>query len=145
MHLVRHAPALALLFVAIPASATPWCDLPQPHPVDAAFAVALERSGGVTADMRDAQGLAYEGWDNELNRLYRAVMQQFGNGPRRDALRQAQRAWLAWDDAEAVSDIAQQEDNGTAGPIAVADQSIARRRSRACTLYLMLEDPSTTP
>lgn len=116
-----------------------WCDLPQAHPIDAAFAAAIERSGGVTADMRDAQGLAYEGWDTELNRIYRELMLQLGGDMRADALRQAQRAWLAWDDAEAVSDLAMQQDSGSAGPLVIADQSLTRRRDRACTLYRLLE------
>lgn len=118
-----------------------WCGLPQPHPLDAAFARAIDRSGGVTADMRDAQGEAHAGWDGELNRLYRAVMKQLGGDMRAAALRQAQRAWLAWDDAEAVSDVAFAEDQGTSGPLGVADQGIARRRARACTLYQLLDTP----
>ena len=143
MHLVRHAPALALLFVAIPASATPWCDLPQPHPVDAAFAVALERSGGVTADMRDAQGEAFAAWDAELNRLYRRVLRQFGGDLRATALREAQRAWLAWDVAETRSDLAQQAETGSIGPVIVSGLALQRRRARACTLHEMQEpDPA---
>ena len=132
-----------LLSPAAHATEAHWCDLPQAHPVDAAFATAIARSGGVTADMRDAQGQAYEGWDAELNRLYRAVMRQLDGGPRADALRQAQRAWLAWDDAEATSDIAMQEDSGSAGPLVIADQAIARRRARACTLYMLLDSPAS--
>jgi uncharacterized protein YecT (DUF1311 family) len=120
-----------------------WCGLPQPHPLDAAFALAIEHSGGVTADMRDAQGEAYAGWDAELNRLYREVMKQLDGDVRATALRQAQRAWLAWDEAEAASDIAFAEDQGTSGPLGVADQAIARRRARACTLYLRLDSPAS--
>ncbi len=132
-----------LLSPAIHAAETHWCDLPQAHPVDTAFAAAIARSGGVTADMRDAQSQAYAGWDAELNRLYRTVMRQLEGDPRAAALRQAQRAWLAWDDAEATSDLAMQEDGGSAGPLVVADQAIARRRARACTLYLLLDSPDT--
>lgn len=117
-----------------------WCGLPQAHPLDAAFARAIERSGGVTADMRDAQGEAYAGWDEELNRLYRTVMKQLDGDVRAAALRQAQRAWLAWDGAEVGSDAAFAADQGTSGPLAVADQAIARRRDRACRLRQLLED-----
>lgn len=111
-----------------------WCGLPSPHPLDAAFERAIERSGGVTADMRDAQGVAHAGWDGELNRLYRDAMRQLDGDARAIALRKAQRAWLAWDAAEAASDLAFAADQGTSGPLAVADQAIARRRDRACTL-----------
>ena len=121
-----------------------WCGLPSPHPLDAAFARAIEHSGGVTADMRDAQGEAHAGWDAELNRVYRAVMRQLGGDARASALRQAQRAWLAWDAAEAVSDVAFVADEGTSGPLGVADQGIARRRARACTLHQLLATPAGT-
>lgn len=118
-----------------------WCNLPQPHPLDVAFARAIERSGGVTADMRDAQGEAHLGWDAELNRLYGALMEQLNGDVRAIALRKAQRAWLAWDAAEAASDLAFVADEGSAGPLGVADQGIARRRSRACKLHDLLDAP----
>ena len=120
------------------AAETHWCGLVRAHPVDAAFALALERSGGVTVDIRDAQASAYAGWDAELNRLYRLLMKRLGSGAAADALRQAQRAWLAWDDAELASDTALAGDGGSAGPITVADQAIARRRARACTFQNLL-------
>ena len=138
--------ACALLLAAPPASSADsvqWCGGTQVHPVDADFARAIERSGGVTVDMRDAQGVAYAGWDAELNRLYRQAMQRFAGDARADALRTAQRAWLAWDRAESRSDHFQHADVGTSGPLAVADLAIARRRARACALQAMragLED-----
>ena len=116
-----------------------WCNLPQAHPLDVAFAQAIARSGGVTAAMRDAQGEAYLGWDGELNRFYREVMSQLDGNVHAIALRKAQRAWLAWDAAEAESDGAFVADEGTSGPLGVADQAIARRRARACTLHDLLE------
>lgn len=114
---------------------THWCGQPQVHPLDAGFARTIERSGGVTAGMRDAQDRAYAGWDAELNRQYRLLLKDTGNGTRAAALRKAQRAWLAWDGAEADSDAAFVADQGSAAALAVADQAIARRRQRACDLY----------
>lgn len=132
---------LLAMLAGPPAVAAPthWCGMPQPHPLDAAFAEAIAHSGGVTVDMREAQSRAYDGWDAELNRLYRNVMRQFDGDLRADALRQAQRAWLGWDQAEAASDLAMQQDTGTSGPLVVADQAIARRRDRACTLSMLLD------
>ena len=118
-----------------------WCGLPQAHPVDAAYAQAMEKSGGVTVDMHDAQTAAFEGWDGELNRLYRDAMQQFGKDMRADALRTAQRAWLAWDRAETRSDLAQQADGGSSGPLIVTALATQRRRARACTLHDMQGTP----
>lgn len=136
---------LLIPLLAAPAHASDanWCDQPQIHPIDADFGAAIERSGGVTVDIRNAQASAYDRWDAELNRLYRTLMRQLDGGVRRDALREAQRAWLAWDAAEADSDLAMQEDNGSAGPLIIADQAIDRRRTRACTLYRL--QPTTPP
>ena len=116
-----------------------WCKLPGAHPLDAAHALAMEASGGV--DRHDAQTAAFEGWDGELNRLYRDAMQQFGKDMRADALRTAQRAWLAWDRAETRSDLAQQADGGSSGPLIVTALATQRRRARACTLHDMQDAP----
>ena len=118
-----------------------WCGLPQAHPVDAAYAQAMEKSGGVTVDMHDAQAAAHAGWDAELNRLYRSAMRSFGKDARAIALRDAQRAWLAWDEAETRSDLAAQADGGSIGPVIVSGLAMQRRRARACTLHDMQDDP----
>ena len=118
-----------------------WCDLPRAHPLDAALAVAMEASGGVTVDMHDAQGVALDGRNAELNRIYRKVMQQFGDGVRAITLRDAQRAWLAWDRAETRSDLAQQAEGGSSGPLMVTALATQRRRARACTLHDMQGTP----
>ena len=118
-----------------------WCGLPQAHPVDAAYARAMERSGGVTVDMHDAQAAAHAGWDAELNHLYRMAMQSFGKDARAIALRDAQRAWLAWDTAEIRSDLAQQMDGGSMGPVIVSGLAMQRRRARACMLYNLQDAP----
>ncbi len=118
-----------------------WCGLPQAHPVDAAYAQAMEKSGGVTVDMHDAQAAAHAGWDAELNRLYRSAMRSFGRDARAATLRDAQRAWLAWDAAETRSDLARQVDGGSIGPVIVSGLAMQRRRARACTLHDMQDDP----
>ena len=118
-----------------------WCGLPQAHPVDATYARAMEKSGGVTVDMHDAQVAAWAGWDAELNRLYRGAMQAFGKDARAVALRDAQRAWLAWDEAETRSDLARQADGGSIGPVIVSGLAMQRRRARACTLHDMQDGP----
>ncbi|MDQ3039186.1 MAG: DUF1311 domain-containing protein [Pseudomonadota bacterium] len=124
-----------LLAVAAQAQAPGhYCGQLQPHPIDAAFAQATERSDGVTADMRDAQEIAYTAWDAELNGVYRGLMQRLGDGAAARALRQAQRAWLAWDRAETESDIAQVAAEGTSGPLIVSELARERRRHRSCTL-----------
>ena len=132
---------LLLLLAGTAHAGDHWCGLPGAHPLDAAHAVAMEASGGVTVDMHDAQTAAFEGWDGELNRLYRNAMQQFGKDMRADALRTAQRAWLAWDRAETRSDLAQQADGGSSGPLIVTALATQRRRARACSLHDMQGTP----
>ena len=105
------------------------------------YARAMEQSAGVTVDMHDAQTMAFDAWDAELNRLYRGAMRQFGRDARADTLRAAQRAWLAWDAAETRSDLAQQADGGSIGPVTVSNLAMQRRRARACTLFNMQDEP----
>lgn len=115
-----------------------YCGRPTPHPIDVAFAAATERSGGVTADLRDAQSLAWEAWDKELDRIYAALMK--ATAPEaREALRAAQRAWLAFDEAQARWDAALHADEGTSAALEVGGAALARRRARACDLDTDLE------
>jgi uncharacterized protein YecT (DUF1311 family) len=112
------------------------CDYVEKHAIEAAFAADIERSGGVTVDMRDAQGRAHEAWDAELNRLYRALLDRLKRETDRNALRTAQRAWLAFDRAEAQwhwSD-AMHAQEGTAGPLNVVAASLDRLKRRVCDL-----------
>ena len=128
--------------LAFPAHAEDhWCGQPRAHPLDAAYAQAMEQSGGVTVAMHEAQTTAFDAWDAELNRLYRGAVRQFGRDARADTLRAAQRAWLAWDAAETRSDLAQQADGGSIGPVTVSNLAMQRRRARACTLFNMQDEP----
>ena len=141
---MRYSAILLLLLAGAGRAEGHWCGLPRAHPVDAAYARAMERSGGVTVDMHDAQAAAYAGWDAVLNRLYRNAIRSFGKDVRATALRDAQRAWLAWDEAETRSDLAAQADGGSIGPVIVSGLAMQRRRERACTLYNMQEsDPAS--
>lgn len=117
----------------VAAGAPAACDFPVPHAIDLAYAAAVERSGGVTAALRDAQGEAWEGWDAELNRLY-AELRQATPAPAHDILRNAQRAWLAFDTAQTQWDIALRADAGSAAALDIADAALARRRARVCEL-----------
>lgn len=110
-----------------------YCGRARPHPIDAAFAAAAERSGGVTADLVDAQSAAYAAWDKELNRLYAELSKRLP-AEKRDALRAAQRAWLAFDAAQAKWDMALHADEGTSAALNVGGAALARRRARACDL-----------
>ena len=146
---MKHALSVAALccgLAGIPAARAGehFCGRPTPHPIDLAFAAATERSGGVTADVRDAQSAAWEAWDQELNRVYAALVA--ATAPEaRTVLRAAQRAWLAFDEAQARWDAALRADQGTSAAIEVGGAALARRRARVCELAADLEQRRDEP
>ena len=132
--------ALTLCFAASTHAAEPhFCGRSTPHPIDQALAVASQRSGGVTVDIAEAQSAAFAAWDKELNRVYAALLKAAGP-ERRDALRSAQRAWLAYDKAQLRWDWALHADEGTSAPLNVEGAALTRLRQRVCELSTDLED-----
>ena len=112
-----------------------FCGHPMAHPIDKALADSAARSGGVTADLRDAQSAAYAAWDKELNRVYAQALKAAGP-TRRDALRAAQRAWLAFDTAQGQWDAMLHADQGTSAALNIAGAALERRRARVCDLSM---------
>ena len=115
-----------------------FCGRSTPHPIDQALAKASERSGGVTVDMADAQSAAFTAWDKELNRVY-AALQKAAGPERREALRNAQRAWLAYDKAQDLWVATLHADEGTSTALNVGGAALQRRRARVCDLLNDLE------
>ena len=115
-----------------------FCGRSTPHPIDQALAKASERSGGVTVDMADAQSAAFTAWDKELNRVY-AALQKAAGPERREALRNAQRAWLAYDKAQGLWVATLHADEGTSTALNVGGAALQRRRARVCDLMNDLE------
>lgn len=68
------------------------------HPIDRKLGNCLDRND-TTMGMLDCMGTAYTHWDAELNTVYRELMANLPP-PAQDALRDAQRRWLAFRDAE---------------------------------------------
>ncbi len=132
--------ALTLAIALAPAAhaADHFCGQRTAHPIDKALGVAADRSGGVTVELREAQSNAYLAWDKELNRIYAQVLKVAGPA-RRDALRAAQRAWLAFDTAQGQWDAAVAADQGTSGTLNVGGAALERRRARVCDLSRDLE------
>ena len=129
--------ACALLAPAAQA-AEHFCGQTKPHPIDQALARAAGRSGGVTVDLADAQSAAWAAWDKELNRLY-AQLQQKAGPERRDTLRAAQRAWLAYDQAQGHWDAAVHANQGTSAALNIGGAALERRRARVCDLQNALQ------
>lgn len=130
--------ALCLLPALHAHAAEHFCGQGKPHPIDQALARAAERSSGVTMDLADAQGAAWAAWDKELNRLY-AALQKAAGPERRETLRAAQRAWLAYDKAQALWDAALHADEGTSAALNTGGASLVRRRARVCDLQSALD------
>ena len=121
-----------------------FCGQTSAHPIDKALAAAAERSGGVTVDLRDAQSAAYAAWDKELNRIYAHVLKAAGPG-RRDTLRAAQRAWLAFDTAQGQWDSAVFADQGSSAALNIGGAALERRRARVCKLSEDLDSLKDSP
>src|SRR5690606_1257060 len=131
--MIRIARCLLALLLSAVATAPAACEFIPPHPIDQAYAAAVERSGGVTSQLRDAQGEAWQAWDAEMERV-QAVLRVTAPRDELNLLRAAQRAWLAFDAAQTRWDAALLAGSGSAAAIEVADAALARRRARVCQL-----------
>lgn len=144
---LRAAGGALLLGCALTAparAAEHFCGRATAHPIDKTLAAAAERSGGVTADLLDAQSAAYAAWDKELNRIYAQALKAAGPA-RRDTLRAAQRAWLAFDAAQHQWDMALFADQGSSAALNVGGAALERRRARVCKLGDDLDSLKDSP
>ena len=85
-----------LLLLPAFANITPYdppCSPNNPHPIEIWFEETMDTTGGVTVYVRDVFSEAYRKWDDELNRVYNALMKSLDEDGRHK-LRLAQRAWL---------------------------------------------------
>lgn len=140
-HCILLACALALAS-PVAAHEPNFCQQATPHPIDVAFERAIARSGGITADMRDAQAIAYAAWDKQLNEAYGALVKQLPK-PVAARLRASQRAWLAWDRSQTEADWSLLADDGTGAALQVSDMGRERLRARVCELqgWQLLVEP----
>ena len=107
-----------------------------PHPISAAYEACNEKDPS-TAGMMSCAAAAEAGWDKELNAAYGELTKAL-KGTSLEALRQAQRAWIAQRDREyALQDAIRGELDGTMwGPV-MADQraSLVEARARQLRAY----------
>lgn len=130
----RFAIAFLLSAPMVAHSAEVYCDTARPHSIDVELAESLEAGGGVTSEMRDAQGRAHEQWDAELNRVYTSLAASL-EPAERTSLRDAQRAWLAFREAETTFWWSPSiSDEGTMAPVVVSGRAIEMLRARTCEL-----------
>jgi len=92
--------AACLLFVAAASAARADSDDERSeHPIDRAVAACMERDGGNTAGWLGCEDKARKLWEQEMNRVYRALHAKLTPIERR-ALEKSQRAWIQFRDSE---------------------------------------------
>lgn len=100
--------------MAATAGAAPAQDKPAQTP---AFDACMDRAGGVTVEMRACISEEHGRQDAVLNTNYRALMRLLPP-ERQAALRAAQRAWIAFREAECAY-TASADMEGTLGPVII--------------------------
>lgn len=92
---LRHV--LLLLLAAAPGAALA---APTSKKIDSTLEACLSKSEGVTMKMRDCYSDAYQAMDARMNAVYQLLIRQLGHSQRASLLRDAQRKWLSYRDAE---------------------------------------------
>lgn len=96
---------------------------PQPSP---GYTACMDKAGGVTRDMMDCIQAEVQQQDARLNAAYKGLMEQVGE-QRKGPLRDAQRAWLRYRDANCA--FYDDPDGGT----------LARVSGNACAMRMTAE------
>ncbi|GBG12538.1 uncharacterized protein NMK_0069 [Novimethylophilus kurashikiensis] len=124
-----------LIFTLPVFAAENFCDSGKPHPIDLWAEKANEKTGGISVNVRKVQSEEYSRWDKELNQTYSSLFAKL-NDADKNRLKEAQRAWLKYRDAEIewYWSKAMFGDEGTSAPIIVAGIGIDMLRKRVCDL-----------
>ena len=85
-----------LLSISVPAG-TIW---EKEHQIDRWTKAELKRSGGNTEAIRHVYSRAYKKWDGALNKAYKGLMDRLPTKEDKELLRESQRKWIAYRDAE---------------------------------------------
>lgn len=135
MHLFKSCPAAttntlwaAALLTASSTLAAPATAQTSAAPLSATFQTCLDKSGGVTFEMRECISAEYERQDQLLNRNYQALMADL-TPERKKQLQTAQRLWIQYRDANCQFYL--DPDGGTAAGVAAADCVLQMTAARA--------------
>ncbi|MFJ4145323.1 lysozyme inhibitor LprI family protein [Pseudomonas sp. NPDC089734] len=82
------------------------------------------------ASMNQCAGKDLAALDAELNRQYKAQMNWLKTPARKQALKDAQRAWIAFRDADCLYQVGKAEDSGSIWPLSQAQCLAAHTRVR---------------
>lgn len=126
-----------LLSVGI-AAAEPFCGGDAPHPIDVWFDKTME-SQTTTADIRSVQTEAHKRWDALLNQLYKEVLLKLSDKDR-ELLKQAQRHWLRFREAEMQFLSTAVYTDGTIAPVILSDIGREMLKTRVCQLMTQLAE-----
>ena len=102
----------------------------------AAHAACMEKSGGVTSDMQDCIATELVRQDARLNKAYKAAMTPL-SAPRKKQLLAAQRAWLAFRDANCQ--FYADPEGGSAARLVANDCVLSATASRATELENLVD------
>lgn len=83
---------------ALAIAAAPFAASAHENGLSKPYAACMDKSGGVTMDMIECITAEYQRQDARLNNTYKAVMAELPP-PRKKQLQNAQRAWIAYRDA----------------------------------------------
>jgi uncharacterized protein YecT (DUF1311 family) len=110
-----------------------WAQQAKTHAIDVWLEKAIEKDSS-TVGMRAATNRAREMWDKEMNQIYARLMGRLSK-EQQASLRDAQRSWLRYRDAEgkAISDIIASKD-GTIWQLSATGHSMELVRTRALQL-----------
>ena len=128
---------LVLIYPQLLIAAENFCDLGRPHSIDIWAEKEMDKTGGVTVNIRSVQGEAYKKWDDELNLVYKKIITKLKEEDREE-LRKAQRAWIAFRDAEIKwiwsEALYGAEPVGTLASVIVSDKGTKILKDRVCEL-----------
>lgn len=124
----RPAPIFAAALLAASSLLTaPAAAQTSAAPLSTSFQTCLDKSGGVTFEMRECISAEYERQDLLLNRNYKALMADL-TPERKKQLQTAQRLWIQYRDANCQ--FYADPDGGTMAAIAAADCSLQMTADR---------------
>lgn len=129
---IRPLLLLVLLITAAPLHA-------NVHPVDKYLTACIERDS-TTAGMVDCTNAAYELWDKALNKQYAALLSVLSASDKQ-TLREAQRQWLVFRDAEfkAIDALYSRKDGSVYLPMRAADRlDLVKARALKLSAYVAL-------
>ena len=112
-----------------------------PHPIEAELGRCMESDEGMsTHGQRECLAAATAAWDRELNKVWKALMSEIDDDPAKEALRAAQRKWIAFRDAEiAALERTYGAMQGTMFLVMLADSVSTLTRDRVRQLEATLE------